>query len=128
MELLRALELQEAPAGRPEQVNVTEPLAKFATVNVVEPDPPGEEMVTVVELVVTVGGGAGATVITKLVDAVSGVLSESETRTVKLPVLGCVGVPEMAPVPALRVNPSGRLLGILQVYGGTPPVAASVAE
>ena len=128
MELLRALGLQEAPAGRPEQVKVTEPLAKFATVSVVEPEPPGEEIVIVVELAVTVGDGAGTIVIARLVDAVEGVLSASETCTVKLPVPACVGVPEMTPVPVLRVSPGGRPLGILQVYGGTPPVAASVTE
>lgn len=120
--------MQEAPAGRPEQVKVIALLAKFTTVSMVEPEPPGAEMVTVVELAVIVGVGAGAITIERFADAVEGVLSESESCTVKLSVPACVGVPEMTPVPALRVSPGGRPLGILQVYGGTPPVAASGAE
>src|SRR5262245_33627715 len=50
------------------------------------------------------------------------------TWTVKLTVPVAVGVPEITPVPALSVRPAGRLpLASAQVYGGTPPVAASVA-
>jgi hypothetical protein len=39
-----------------------------------------------------------------------------------------VGVPEMAPVDGLRVNPVGSLLPVAsaQVYGSVPPVATRV--
>ena len=39
-----------------------------------------------------------------------------------------VGVPEMTPVPALRVSPAGNVPFVTdQLYGGVPPVAASVS-
>ncbi len=53
MELLKAPALQDAPAGRPEQVKITELSAKPVTVSEVEPEPPGEEIVTVVGFAVT---------------------------------------------------------------------------
>ncbi len=55
LELLKAPGLQDAPAGRPEQVKVTELSGKLDTVSVVEPEPPGEAMVTVVGFAVTAG-------------------------------------------------------------------------
>ena len=42
-------------------------------------------------------------------------------------VAAAVGVPVMAPVDALSVNPAGKPLAIDQVYGAVPPVAARVA-
>jgi hypothetical protein len=41
-----------------------------------------------------------------------------------------VGVPVMAPVEEFRVNPVGKLPAMTAhaVYGGTPPVAASVVD
>src|SRR5579883_801173 len=51
---------------------------------------------------------------------------ESVTLMVTLPLLGPVGVPVMAPVEGLIESPPGRPVAD-QVYGGVPPVAASVA-
>ena len=56
--------------------------------------------------VVTLGGG---TTTVKLRACVAVRAFTSLTCTVKLVVPALVGVPEMAPVPALRVNPAGRL-------------------
>jgi hypothetical protein len=48
------------------------------------------------------------------------------TWTVKLAVVGVVGVPLMTP-PLLRFKPAGRLPDVMdQVYGVEPPVAAKV--
>src|SRR5262249_5931635 len=50
------------------------------------------------------------------------------TRTVKLEVPIAVGVPEIAPVPGVSVSPAGSVpLASDQVYGGVPPLAATVA-
>src|SRR5262245_32850537 len=50
------------------------------------------------------------------------------TVTVKVEVPVAVGVPEIWPVAAAGVGPAGSVpLAIDQVYGGVPPVAASVA-
>src|SRR5579885_646803 len=51
---------------------------------------------------------------------------ESVTLMVTLPLLGPAGVPVMAPVEGLIESPPGRPVAD-QVYGGVPPVAASVA-
>ena len=57
--------------------------------------------------------------------AVAGGVCESLTCTVKLWVPWLVGVPVMAPE-ELRVRPAGKLPEVIdQVYGGTPPEAAS---
>src|SRR5215813_7135751 len=49
------------------------------------------------------------------------------TPIVKLDVPAAVGVPEITPVLAARVNPAGSVpLAIDQVYGGVPPLAARV--
>src|SRR5271165_4368389 len=59
--------------------------------------------------------------------AVAGVVCESATCTVKLAVPVAVGVPEISPE-VERVSPTGRLPETTdQVYGGTPPEAASEA-
>ena len=53
----------------------------------------------------------------------------SLTVTVKLEVPFAVGVPEMMPLPAARVNPAGRLPEVTDhVYPGVPPLACSVCE
>lgn len=55
-------------------------------------------------------------------------VSESVTCTVKLEVPVAVGVPVIAPVAAFSVSPPGRLpLVMAQVYGDTPPAAATLA-
>ena len=57
--------------------------------------------------------------------AVAGGLCESLTCTVKRWVPWLVGVPVMAPE-ELKVRPAGKLPEVIdQVYGGTPPEAAS---
>ncbi len=55
LELLKAPGLQDASAGRPVQVKVTELSAKFATVSAVDPELPGEAMVMVVGFADTAG-------------------------------------------------------------------------
>lgn len=53
----------------------------------------------------------------------------SITRTVKLDLPEVVGVPEITPLVLFRASPAGSLpLLMLQVYGLTPPLAATVAE
>src|SRR5262249_3149348 len=50
------------------------------------------------------------------------------TWTVTLEVRVAVGVPEITPLTGVRVSPAGSVpLAIDHVYGGVPPVAASVA-
>jgi len=52
---------------------------------------------------------------------------ESVTCTVKFELPVALGVPEMAPVDAAKVNPAGNDPELtLQVYGDVPPLAASV--
>jgi hypothetical protein len=53
--------------------------------------------------------GTGLTAMLRLAVAVSGVVSESLTPTVKLEVPAAVGVPVITPVLAPSVNPAGRL-------------------
>jgi hypothetical protein len=62
--------------------------------------------------------------------AVSGTgVVESVTVKVKLNVPAVVGVPEMVPVELSMVSPGGSdPLAIDQLYGGVPPVTATVAE
>jgi hypothetical protein len=51
------------------------------------------------------------------------------TFTVKLNVPEEVGVPEIAPVEAVKVNPAGNAPALmLQLYGVVPPLAAKVVE
>src|SRR5262247_3467281 len=50
------------------------------------------------------------------------------TRTVKFAVPAAVGVPVIAPVLGVSVSPAGSVpLASAQVYGGVPPLAATVA-
>ena len=53
---------------------------------------------------------------------------ESVTFTVKLKVPDVVGVPEMAPLEAVKLSPAGNAPALmLQLYGVVPPLAARVA-
>jgi ABC-type thiamin/hydroxymethylpyrimidine transport system permease subunit len=62
-------------------------------------------------------------------DLVCAGLLLSLTVTVKLDVPFAVGVPEIAPLPAARVSPAGRLPEVTdQVYPGVPPLACSACE
>jgi hypothetical protein len=56
-------------------------------------------------------------------------LALSVTRTVKVYVPAVVGVPVSAP-PELRLKPGGCVPPVITqlVYGGVPPLAASVCE
>src|SRR5262249_8626573 len=66
--------------------------------------------------------------VTVMLSALVPLCAPAVTWTVKLEVPAVVGVPEITPVAAVRVSPAGNVpLAIDQVYGGVPPVAASVA-
>ena len=80
--------------------------------------------ITVMELLTGGGAGAEATLIVSL--ALTVALVESRTVIEALKVPEAVGVPLMVPA-LLMERPPGRPLAD-QVYGDTPPVAASVAE
>jgi hypothetical protein len=84
--------------------------------------PPGRDAV------VTVGGcAAAATVILKAFVPV--LFAASFTCTVNDPVPAAVGVPEIMPVEATRLNPAGNVPTLtLQLYGVVPPLACSVVE
>jgi hypothetical protein len=78
------------------------------------------------ETVVTVGAGAGEMFSDSVPDAL--IALESETLAVNKNVPAWLGIPAIAPVPELSVNPVGRCPeAVLQEYGGAPPVAARVA-
>jgi hypothetical protein len=72
-------------------------------------------------------GGAGAITMLQLAVFVpADVPVESTTCAVKLNVPDTVGVPVMAPVVVFKLKPVGKEPVIIEnVYGGTPPVAAS---
>jgi hypothetical protein len=75
------------------------------------------------EKVLIISGSAIISVSTRL----AVVLFASVTWTVKLDVPAVVGVPEITPVEAARLNPAGRLPVVINhVYGVWPPVAVSV--
>ena len=81
--------------------------------------PPGRAVV-----VIDTAGGAATTMLSALV----ALCAPAVTRAVMLNVPDAVGVPEITPVPAVRVMPAGSApLAIDQLYGGVPPVAARVA-
>jgi hypothetical protein len=64
-----------------------------------------------------------------LKDAVAVLLAASFTCTVNDAVAAVVGVPEITPVDATRLNPAGNEPELIdQVYGVVPPLACSVAE
>ena len=76
----------------------------------------------------TVGGCTAAA--TAMPNAFVPVLfAASFTCTVNDEVPAVVGVPDIAPVPAARLNPAGSDPALtLQLYGAVPPFACSVAE
>ena len=81
------------------------------------------ELVVIVSVAV-----ADATLSVRALVAVDGVVAESLTEAVKLNEPLAVGVPEIAPVPALRLTPAGNAPAeIDHVYGVTPPLACSAA-
>ena len=70
--------------------------------------------------------GRGAS--TVMLSALVAVCARALTWTVKFEVPVAVGVPEITPVLAVSVSPGGSApLAIDHVYGGVPPLAASVA-
>jgi hypothetical protein len=73
--------------------------------------------------------GIAAITIDVVADFVWTGLPLSLTVTVKFAVPIVVGVPEMTPVEAARVNPDGRLPDVTDhVYAGVPPAACKVCE
>jgi len=71
---------------------------------------------------------AGLTVMLNCCCAESAGDPESVTFTVNVKVPGVVGVPEMAPVDELKLNPGGSVpLMTLQVSVPAPPLACKVA-
>ena len=83
--------------------------------------PPGSDVV------VTVGGGCAATAMLKAFVPV--LFAASFTCTVNDTVPAVVGVPEITPVDATRLNPAGNVPALtLQLYGVVPPLACSVVE
>jgi hypothetical protein len=80
------------------------------------------------DVVVTVGGWAAAA--TAILSAFVPVLfAASFTCTVNDTVPAVVGVPEIAPVDATRLNPVGSVPAVtLQLYGVVPPLACSASE
>ena len=101
---------------------VVPPLACSVVEYAVPAVPPGNDVV------VTVGGcGAAATAMLKAFVPV--LFAASVTCTVNDTVPAAVGVPEITPVDATRLNPAGNVPALtLQVYGVVPPLACSVVE
>jgi hypothetical protein len=78
---------------------------------------------------VATANGAGLTLMLTCCVALIAGLPESVTFTVKVEVATVVGVPVIAPVPVLRLNPAGRVPAeTLQVSVPAPPLAFSVCE
>jgi hypothetical protein len=101
---------------------VVPPLACSVVEYAVPAVPPGSDVV------VTVGGCAAAA--TAILNAFVPVLfAASVTCTVNETVPAVVGVPEITPVVATRLNPAGSAPALrLQLYGVVPPLACSVVE
>ncbi len=73
--------------------------------------------------------GVGATTIARLTALLWIGLLVSLTVTVKFVVPVAVGVPEITPVEAPRVNPCGRLPEVIaHLYAGVPPLTCKVPE
>ena len=74
-------------------------------------------------------GGCGAAATTMLNAFVPVLFAASVTCTVNDAVPAAVGVPEITPVDATRLNPAGNVPALtLQLYGVVPPLACSVVE
>ena len=82
--------------------------------------PPGSDVV------VTVGGGATTAMLKAFVPVL---FAASFTCTVNDTVPAVVGVPEITPVDAARLNPAGNVPALtLQLYGVVPPLACTAIE
>jgi len=110
------------PALTLQLYGVVPPLACSVVEYAVPAVPPGNDVL------VTVGGCAAAA--TAMLNAFVPVLfAESVTCTVNDAVPAAVGVPEIKPVDATRLNPAGNVPALtLQLYGVVPPLACSVVE
>jgi hypothetical protein len=114
-----------SPAGKePELIDqlfgVVPPFAISFVEYAVPVVPPGSDVVIIV-------GACPATVMPTTFVPV--LFAASFTCTVNDTVPVVVGVPEIAPVDATRLNPVGRVPAItLQLYGVVPPLACSAAE
>ena len=110
------------PALTLQLYGVVPPLACSVVEYAVPAVPPGNDVV------VTVGGCAAAA--TAILNAFVPVLfAASVTCTVNDTVPAVVGVPEITPVDATRLNPAGNVPALtLQLYGVVPPLACSVVE
>ena len=110
------------PALTLQLYGVVPPLACSVVEYAVPAVPPGKDVV------VTVGGCAAAA--TAILNAFVPVLfAASVTCTVNDAVPAVVGVPEITPVDATRLNPAGSVPALtLQLYGVVPPLACSVVE
>jgi hypothetical protein len=121
-------ELTLKPAGRvpdcsAQLYGVTPPVAAKVWLYATPIWPAGRLVV-----VMTRSGTPAWIVIDRAFVAVSAGAWLSVTRTVKFDVPAVVGVPLMTP-PELKLKPAGRLpVCRFQLYGVTPPVAASVCE
>ena len=109
---IAGLKVQVEYSGRPEQLRLTVPLnPPFGVSVIVEvPDCPAA-MVREVGLAARENAGVTEvlTVMLRLAVAISGVLSESFTSTVKLEVAAVVGVPEISPVLVASDSPAGSI-------------------
>ena len=84
--------------------------------------PPGNDVVVIV-------GGCGAAAIAILSAFVAELFAASVTFTVNDEVPAVVGVPEIAPVDAVKLKPAGNVPALtLQVYGAVPLLACNVVE
>src|SRR4029077_11302824 len=110
------------PALTLQLYGVVPPLACSIVEYAVPAVPPGNDVL------VTVGGcAAAATAILKAFVPV--LFAASFTCTVNDAVPAVVGVPEITPVDATRLNPAGNVPALtLQLYGVVPPLACSVVE
>ena len=78
------------------------------------------------DVVVTVGGCAATVIFNTFVPVL---FAASVTCAVNDIVPAAIGVPEIAPVDATRLNPAGSVPALtLQLYGAVPPLACSVLE
>jgi hypothetical protein len=111
-----------APALTLQLYGVVPPLACSVAEYAVPTVPPDNDVV------VTVGGWAAAA--TAMLNAfVPVLLAASVTCTVNDTVPAVVGVPEITPVDATRLNPAGNVPALtLQLYGVVPPLACNVVE
>ena len=120
--LMTPEELMERPAGSPVADQVYGGVPPPAATVMLYAWPVAPEVSDVVVIV----SGPEAIFNVRVTVAVCGVgVVESVALMITLPLLAAVGVPVIAPVPALIERPAGRPVAD-QVYGAIPPVAAMV--